>query len=352
MTLSRGFWNRQRWMPIILLSALAVGGPARASSGGDTLYVTRGYVHSFRLINQQGKEVTLDQLRGKVWIASFFFSTCTECNKSTLQQLERVQKAIAGWPDIVIVSFSVFPERDTVEQLQRFAEAKGIDPDRWWLLTTPPENKAALYKLIQQSFEQPVAENPEPSPGAEIGHSFRFLLVDSHGRIRGYVDGKNPTEVDRLVTRAKELVLGKYLPTVNASLNALSGLLLLCGFVAVKLRRIRLHKGLMLSALLASAVFLACYLYYHFAVQRGEPTAFQGEGVVRIVYFGVLISHTVLAAVVAPAALWVVWLGVRNRLERHKAVARWVLPVWLYVSATGVVVYWMLYVLFPPGQAG
>ena len=97
-----------------------------------------------------------------------------------------------------------------------------------------------------------------------------------------------------------------------------------------------------------SAAFLGCYLYYHLAVLDGQPTRFTGEGPVRYIYLGILLSHTLLAAAVAPLALRVTYLGLRNRLGRHTALARWTLPLWLYVSVTGVVVYWMLYHLYPP----
>jgi uncharacterized membrane protein YozB (DUF420 family) len=103
----------------------------------------------------------------------------------------------------------------------------------------------------------------------------------------------------------------------------------------------------MLAALGVSAVFLASYLYYHLAVCRGQPTRFQGEGAARTVYFAVLISHTLLAAAAAPLALFTAYQALRNRLSLHVRVARWTLPIWLYVSLTGVVVYWMLYRLYP-----
>lgn len=142
------------------------------------------------------------------------------------------------------------------------------------------------------------------------------------------------------------------LPTLNAALNAASALLLVTGYAAVRGRRLRLHKACMLSALAVSALFLASYLYFHFVVRGGRPTYFSerapgSPGWVRSLYFGVLLSHTVLAAAAAPLALVTAYLGLRDRLARHVRVARWALPVWLYVSVTGVAVYWMLYRLYP-----
>jgi uncharacterized membrane protein YozB (DUF420 family) len=141
------------------------------------------------------------------------------------------------------------------------------------------------------------------------------------------------------------------LPSLNACLNAASALLLLAGFVAIKRGKVRFHLCCMLTALGVSTVFLASYLYYHFAVRGGAPTRFEGQGWVRSVYFAILLTHTVLAATVAPLALSTAYLGLRGRLDRHRRIARWTLPIWLYVSVTGVVVYWMLYRLYPSAES-
>ena len=138
-----------------------------------------------------------------------------------------------------------------------------------------------------------------------------------------------------------------WLPAINASLNGLSAVALSVGYLAIRRRRVRVHKVCMLTALGVSTLFLTSYLYYHIAVQRGEPTPFAATGWIRPVYFAVLISHIFLAALVAPLALFVAYQGLRDRLDRHVRVARWTLPLWLYVSVTGVVVYWMLYHLYP-----
>lgn len=133
------------------------------------------------------------------------------------------------------------------------------------------------------------------------------------------------------------------LPAVNAVLNSLSALLVTLGWLAIKQRRVALHKACMLAAVAVSAIFLSSYLYYHFVVRGGAPTRFTGEGWWRLAYFSILLSHTILAVAVAPMVLISAYLGLRDRLERHVRLARWTLPLWLYVSITGVVVYWMLY---------
>lgn len=143
------------------------------------------------------------------------------------------------------------------------------------------------------------------------------------------------------------MIVPEDLPAVNAVLNSTSAVLLVLGYVAVKARRITLHKICMLTALTVSAVFLASYLYYHFVVKGGKPTEFTAGGWPRIAYFTILISHTLLAMAAAPLALYTTYLGLRGRLARHVRIARWTLPIWLYVSITGVVVYWMLYQAYP-----
>jgi len=135
------------------------------------------------------------------------------------------------------------------------------------------------------------------------------------------------------------------LPALNATLNGACALLLLAGFLCIRRRRVAAHKACMASACVASALFLASYLTYHYQV---GSVRFTGQGWVRPVYFAVLLSHTVLAAAVVPLALVTLARALRGRFDRHVRIARWALPVWLYVSVTGVAIYWMLYHLFPP----
>ena len=131
-----------------------------------------------------------------------------------------------------------------------------------------------------------------------------------------------------------------HLPTLNAILNATAATLLVIGYVLIRRGNRRRHKQVMLAALLCSAAFLVSYLYYHYQV---GSVHFEGEGTVRTVYLGILLTHTVLAAAVPPLAIVTVVRGLRERYDRHRKIARVTLPIWLYVSVTGVVVYWMLY---------
>lgn len=130
------------------------------------------------------------------------------------------------------------------------------------------------------------------------------------------------------------------LPSVNAALNASSAALLVSGWVQIKAGRREAHRACMLAALACSALFLTSYLYYH--AQVGS-VRFPGTGAVRTAYLSILASHTVLAAVVPVAALRLLYLAAKDRFDVHARLARWVLPAWLYVSVTGVVVYTMLY---------
>jgi uncharacterized membrane protein YozB (DUF420 family) len=134
------------------------------------------------------------------------------------------------------------------------------------------------------------------------------------------------------------------LPTLNAILNATSALFLTLGYLFIRRGRVTAHLCCMLTAFLASLVFLGSYVAYHY--QAGSRP-FAGEGWVRTVYFAILISHIVLAAVIVPLALTTIYRAWQGRFDRHRRIARWTLPLWLYVSVTGVMVYWMLYHLVP-----
>ncbi len=134
------------------------------------------------------------------------------------------------------------------------------------------------------------------------------------------------------------------LATVDAVLNASATVLLVTGFVLIKLRRTEAHKWTMLAAFAVSIVFLGCYLTYHFT---HGVTTFHGVGAIKGLYLSILISHVTLAAVVPFLALWTIYLGLKDFRSRHKRWAWWTFPIWLYVSVTGVVVYLMLYHLYP-----
>lgn len=133
------------------------------------------------------------------------------------------------------------------------------------------------------------------------------------------------------------------LPALNATLNGLAAIFLVAGYAMIRRGERTLHKRCMLGALTASALFLTSYVIYH-ANAGSRP--FQGEGPIRVVYFAILITHVVLAAAILPLALATTVRGLRSQFDRHVRIARWTLPLWLYVSVTGVVIYLMLYRLY------
>jgi putative membrane protein len=130
------------------------------------------------------------------------------------------------------------------------------------------------------------------------------------------------------------------LPHVNASLNGLGALLLITGYVFIRQQRIAAHKACMIAAFAMSILFLVSYLVYHYQV---GSVKFQGTGALRTFYLAILATHSLLAAIVPFLALATLWRALRERFDKHVKIARWTLPIWLYVSITGVVVYWMLY---------
>jgi putative membrane protein len=130
------------------------------------------------------------------------------------------------------------------------------------------------------------------------------------------------------------------LATVNAGLNASAAVLLGAGFYFIKQRNIPAHKACMIAAMTVSALFLISYLTYHYNV---GSVRFTKQGWIRSVYFPLLLTHTVLAAIVLPMALRTLFLAIKGRFAKHRRIAKWTFPVWVYVSVTGVVVYMMLY---------
>jgi putative membrane protein len=135
------------------------------------------------------------------------------------------------------------------------------------------------------------------------------------------------------------------LPAVNAGLNGACTIFLLLGFTFIRKRKIGLHRLCMITAFFCSVVFLILYLWFH---AHAGVIRFSGQGWIRPVYFTILISHTILAVIIVPLVLITLSRALRERFDRHRAIARWTLPLWLYVSITGVIVYWLLYIAYTP----
>jgi uncharacterized membrane protein YozB (DUF420 family) len=135
------------------------------------------------------------------------------------------------------------------------------------------------------------------------------------------------------------------LPVVNASLNGTATVLLLLGYFFIRTGKIRYHRASMIAAFLCSTVFLCCYVYFHL---HAGVIRFGGPHWAHVVYLVILIPHTILAMAIVPLILITLSRGLRERYASHRKIARWTLPLWLYVSVTGVIVYWMLYVAYTP----
>ena len=134
-------------------------------------------------------------------------------------------------------------------------------------------------------------------------------------------------------------------PVINATLNGTSAVLIATGRGLIRRGHVAAHRAFMIAAVVSSSAFLACYVWYHAHAGVGS-VRFQGQGMVRPVYFAILISHTLLAVVVVPLVIITLVRALRARFDRHRAIARWTYPIWLYVSVTGVVIYVMLYHIY------
>jgi uncharacterized membrane protein YozB (DUF420 family)/cytochrome oxidase Cu insertion factor (SCO1/SenC/PrrC family) len=348
--------SRQLLPVLACLAAALAAGSARAAADDF------GPVGDFALTERSGRAVTRADLLGKVWVASFVFTRCTGGCPQVSLAMKELQADLAAVPNVLLVTFTVDPGHDDPDELTRYAAAFGADPDRWLFLTG---DEGRLHRLIRESFHLHAAPTTgaDRRPGNEYEHSTRLVVVDAGGHIRGYFEGlRDPQSADpegdfranlkRLRRLVNHLAYRQDLPAFNALLNAASAALLVAGYAAVRRRRLRLHATCMLSALAVSALFLTSYLYYHLVIKGGRPTSFEDEALgapdwVRHLYLAVLATHTVLAVFVALLAPLTAYLGLRGRLRGHVRLARWTLPVWLYVSVTGVAVYWMLYRLYP-----
>jgi len=317
----------------------------------------------FELVERSGRKISEADFADRVCIFSFIFTRCQLSCPRISSVMKSLQPRLEG-SDVLLVSLSVDPEHDQPEVLAGYARGFEADPQRWWFLTG---SRPVIYDMIQRRFKLSVMENP--TPGADIkteaiAHSDRLALVD-RGRVVGLFDSNEPAALNALVEQAKRLALPGWvraLPTVNASLNALCALFLVVGWSFIRSRdatpgfpaamavasapvlqvpRVRGHVVCMLLAVLTSAIFLGCYLVYHY--QAGSMP-FRGQGPIRWVYFTVLISHTLLATLgVVPLVFLTLLRALQGNFSSHRIIAATTFPIWVYVSVTGVLIYLMLY---------
>jgi protein SCO1 len=332
---------------VLLISASLVmgwerfGPPPAPTRAGQDLGDQGFPLGSFRLIERSGKPVTEADLAGDVWVAAFIFTRCP----SSCPRITTVMKGLQGPlgdTGVRLVSLSVDPEHDTPEVLARYASGFGADPGRWWFLTGKQDE---IVDLILNRFHLPIEKNPgaDADSNAEaVRHSPRLVLVDRGNTVVGFFDSDDPDAVRELIRKAnRKASWARKLPAVNASLNGTCAVLLLLGWSLILTGRVRGHAVCMIAAVAVSTVFLGCYLVYHFQVRSVE---FRGVGWLKVTYRSILLSHTILASFgVVPLVTLTLIRAIRKDFRRHASIARVTFPIWLYVSITGVVIYWMLY---------
>ncbi|MFM7150767.1 MAG: DUF420 domain-containing protein, partial [Gemmataceae bacterium] len=265
-------------------------------------------------------------------------------------------KKFASKGDLRFVTFTTDPSRDDPEELKRYAEKHQAPHNQWYFLTGTEED----IDLVLRSFLLRSGE----FKASNLEHSQKLILVDKRGEVRGYFDGldqpgfpegyfksnliKLEKEINRLLLPELPSWMPGNFPRFNASLNALSGVLLIIGFIGVRLGNIRVHAVCMLSAITVSAFFLTSYLFYHIYVKGGQPTRYSDlhpddPAWMAWLYLFILATHTLLAIPVAPMAIFSAYQGLLGRIGQHRNLVRWTFPIWLYVSLTGVLVYGILY---------
>ena len=347
--------------------SLATAGrrPAATRRAGQDLPSGAFPLADFRLVERSGRVITQADFDGRVWVASFIFTRCPLSCPRITSVMKDLQRRLAG-SQVLLASLSVDPEYDTPSVLSEYARKFDAAPDRWWFLTG---SKLQIHELVQGRFKLGLQEaSPaEKAAGSEaITHSDRLALVEG-GQVVGFFESSDPAALDALVARARRLALPgwiRMLPTLNASLNGLSAVLLILGWILIrqrpapdplepspaatlprksglfKSRVVRAHAVVMLSAVVISTLFLTSYLVYH---SQAGGTPFPHDGPLRILYFTILLSHTALAVTVVPLVTMTLLRALRGNYAKHVALAQVTFPIWLYVATTGVVIYLMLY---------
>ena len=335
-------------------------------------------IADFEFTERSGKTIRNEDLAGHPWVVSFIFTNCAGPCFRVTSAMRRLQDEFFKDTDLRLVTITVDPERDSPTQLAKYANGFGADHERWLFLTDPTGQKDKIYPLIWGSFLMPVQEATGEMriEGHEFIHTNNVLLVDERGVVQGKWNSIDDASFDKLRRKLRkrfkptkggwfpeqmtnaELIPDwvMWLPAVNAFLNGVATVLLVRGWQLIHRGQRVAHKQTMLAAFGVSVAFLACYLTYHFALQHYTGSGskkFEGVGLIRPIYFTILISHIVLAGFVPFLAGAAIWLGLRAdkagmlgdaaTWRRHRQVAKVTFPVWLYVSVTGVVIYFLAY---------
>ncbi len=359
-------------------------------------------IGDFTLVDQRGATVTKQDLLGKPWVASFIFTRCAGACPMLVRKVYDLSQTVPQ-VDMRFVTITVDPEYDTVDMMKRFADVYQAQPERWMFLTG---EKDEVYRLIRHGFKVAAWEQfgTERLPGYEFAHSLSLIHVGADGKVLGKYSSDADSELrtlqrvlqgrietppehrpvppgaimegapqadsgppsksnTALLAQSNEVSQSRIdqtgddrhgelppwaqrLPATNAMLNGLATILLLVGFSAIKAGNVRFHKKMMLFAFGVSIAFLASYLAYHFALQHYTGThgkKFPGTGTLAALYYTILMSHVALAATVPFLAIVTIWHGLKDNRAKHRRFAKVTFPVWLYVSVTGVMIYWMLY---------
>lgn len=199
-----------RSAPTLFLLAFALG---LCGCGSGEPLPDLGKIAPFKFTERSGAEVSLEQLQGKTWLASFVFTRCTGPCPQVCATLARLQEQLKNTPNLQIVTFTVDPERDNTRELDQYTANFQADPTRWWFLTGQEED---LHRLIKESFKLAVGKNPPElaRPGMEFVHSPRIVLVDKKGSIRGYFDG-TPTDLEGKKIDSYEPGIAKLIQSVK-----------------------------------------------------------------------------------------------------------------------------------------
>lgn len=357
----------------------APGPPKGADVVGDERASTAATLDApiITLTSQDNQPFNSQSLLGKVWVVDFIFTNCPGPCPIMTGNLSTLQKAIGPSDDVHLVSVTCDPWRDDPATLKRYAESYGADLDHWTFLTGEfgeiQKYAAALFLTAENPREAAETQAKEEGEAAQsrssqdhagpIVHSSRMVLIDRTGKVHDWYYGTEADDMQRLIADVRTLAAtpaagatGTYagvlsaLPTVNASLNGIAALLLLIGRLLIRKGRRAAHMRVMLGAFMVSVVFLVCYLTYHTLRQMEQGlghTRWEVDGVMRWVYYAILISHVVLAATVPFLAIRTLWLALSGRFDAHRRLAVITWPIWMYVSVTGVMVYLMLYHLEP-----
>jgi len=287
------------------------------------------------LTDRQGHTFPVSSFAGKIWVVSLVRGDCAGGCAEVLTALGELRDELPASVGFLSLTLPTLDGSLSV----------ALEELPWTVLRGNLDSFRALtvdYLMLHASDLLAVEDGIDAALLATVGPAGRVHRTYRTGESGGIAAGDR----DGIVADARFLQSLKSRPRLHAALNALSAALIATGFFFVRRKSIRAHVTCMLLAVAVTLGFLVSYLQYH---HHTGSSVFQGEGLVRSVYLTVLLSHTVLAAFVVPLVGVLLFHAVRRRFDRHRRLARWTLPIWLYVSITGVLVYFMLYVWFPGG---